>query len=57
MTGNVLDVRKQVTLLKIVGKREKKVPRKKKVIVIIAQSPDTGPKTALRSKKTKPMEP
>ena len=56
MTGHVLDVRKLVTLLKIVGKREKKALRKKKVIVIIFQSPDTGPETALRSEKTKPME-
>ena len=56
MTGNASSVRKRDTLLRIVGKREKKVPRKRTGTATIVAKLATGPENALRSKKTKPME-
>ena len=59
MTEDALTVRKQDILLRIVDKREKKVPRKR------TQSPGTativvklaiGPGTATKNRRIRPME-
>ena len=56
MNGPVSNVEKPVILLRIVARREKKVQREKKAIVIIALSPDTGLGTVSRNRRTRPME-
>ena len=56
MNGPVSNVEKPGTLLRIVGRREKKVQREKKAIVITVRNPDTGLGTVSRNKRTRPME-